>query len=163
MRVWVVVAALALASCATPYQETGFRGGVSAQRIDETTLQVSASGNGMTNVATIQQFLLRRSAEATLAAGYDHFVFVNIADQSRAGAITTPGSANSYTTANVTGFGNTAYGTANTSTTYTPPQTFNFTKPGALAIVRMYKGADRPDGFTGHYYDAADVLKYMAP
>lgn len=85
MRSWAASCALALllAGCATPYQEAGFSGGVSAVRIDETTLQVTARGNGLTSPETVQRYLIRKAAEATLAAGYDTFMLIDASDGTR--------------------------------------------------------------------------------
>lgn len=45
----VVGLAAMLASCATPYQEKGFAGGVSATQIDAQTIIISGIGNGFTS------------------------------------------------------------------------------------------------------------------
>ena len=58
-------ACLGLTACATPYQGMGFTGGVSATRIDETTVEIYAAGNGFTNQETISHYVMRKAAEET--------------------------------------------------------------------------------------------------
>lgn len=72
---WVVVA-LALAGCATRYQEMGVTGGVSAAPVTDDVWRISARGNLHTEAATIQDYVLLKAAETTLAAGRTHFVIV---------------------------------------------------------------------------------------
>jgi len=78
----VVLATAILSGCATPYQETGFTGGVSASRIDGRTMLISSIGNSFTRPATIMEYALLRAAEETLKAGYGHFHIVDTTDTS---------------------------------------------------------------------------------
>lgn len=167
----IALACAALAACATPYQESGLLGGVSAQRIDETTVQITAQGNAFTDQATIARYMIRKAAETTLAAGYDTFAFIDVQDATKVRTLTTPGQANTTTTANVNGTVNSfgidsatynARGTANSRTTYTPPQTETFVSPGGVAVVKMYRGA-KPENAPGNVYSAAEVVRYMTP
>jgi hypothetical protein len=80
--VGIVFFACWISACATPYQESGVRGGVMAKRISEDTIQVVANGNGFTEVSTIQQYVLRKAAETTISYGYDQFVIVEAQDSS---------------------------------------------------------------------------------
>jgi hypothetical protein len=162
MRILAIVCCLSLAACATPYQDSGFTGGVRSTRIDETTLQVSARGNAYTSSATIGQYVLRKAAETTLAAGYGHFQIVDSRDTSRSGVFVTPGTASTTTNMSAYGMGNTAYGSATSTTTYSPGSVTNFVKPGELVTVRMFKGP-KPAGAPGGVYDAAEVVKFMTP
>lgn len=122
-RIVFLVLTLIIAGCATPYQEMGFRGGVSASQIDETTLRISGRGNAKTDAATIQNYVLLKAAEETTKRGYDLFLIVDSSDTSRAGTFVLPGQANSYTTgsAAVYGTGNHASvsGHSTTNTNYT--------------------------------------------
>lgn len=138
------VAALSLAGCATPYQETGFLGGVTATRIDGTTLQISARGNGYTDPDVIQRFTLRKAAEETIAAGYDLFEIVGTQDRTVSGS-----SRSTY----VTGGG----GAVQAFSLSTP-----IIKPGETIMVRMSKGpkpANAPPGM----FDAREALTYLVP
>lgn len=136
------VAALALASCATPYQDMGFLGGVSATRIDSTTVQVTARGNAYTDADTIQRYVLRKAAEETIAAGFDGFEMSSSRDRSRTGRV---GSTV------VTGSG---YGAFATNSSW------QVVKPGESVMVRMFKGPKPADAPLG-VYDAREVLRYM--
>jgi hypothetical protein len=76
-------AALVLAGCATatPYQplQPGrtASGGYSERQIEPNRWQVSFSGNSLTSRQTVETYLLFRSAELTLANGYDWFAIVD--------------------------------------------------------------------------------------
>ena len=74
-------AALALAACATatPYQPLGTRGssgGFAEQRIEANRYRVVFSGNDYTSRQTVENYLLFRAAELTVASGYDGFTIV---------------------------------------------------------------------------------------
>ena len=72
-------AALALSACetATPYQPltkgSTTSGGYAERSIEANRWQVSFSGNSLTDRKTVETYLLYRSAELTLAQGYDWF------------------------------------------------------------------------------------------
>ena len=75
--------ALALVACttATPYQPLGTRGtgasgGYAEQRIENNRYRVTFVGNTMTSRARVENYLLYRAAELTLATGYDSFTIV---------------------------------------------------------------------------------------
>jgi hypothetical protein len=106
----VVAITLLLAGCATPYQESGLLGGVSATRVSEDTFQVVSKGNGFVDPATLQTYALRRAAETTVLYGYDVFEFASVQDSSQSWH--SVGSA-----ANV-----------------------GYIKPGQVILVRMFKG-----------------------
>jgi hypothetical protein len=69
----------ALAGCATPtpYQPnipgTAQSGGYSEVRIEPNRFRVTFSGNSLTSRQTVESYLLYRSAELTVAQGYDWF------------------------------------------------------------------------------------------
>lgn len=63
------------------------------------------------------------------------------------------------TTGSATAYGNTAYGSATTTGTYTPGQSFVMTKYGGTATIRVFKGekpAENPNAFV-----AKEVLQYL--
>jgi hypothetical protein len=74
--------ALALSACetATPYQPlqagSHVSGGYSERSIEPNRWQVDFSGNSLTDRKTVETYLLYRSAELTLAQGYDWFEMV---------------------------------------------------------------------------------------
>lgn len=156
MRILVVgLAALALAGCATTYKERkGFASadGVSAVRFDETTLQVTSRVNAFTDADTVQQFLLRKTAEETLRAGYDLFYIVRSADRTQRSDVVLPGSYSSTTSFS----GN----SVRTNAFYSPARAFQLVAPGETAVVKMAKGRKAP-GET-NIYDAREILRYLA-
>ena len=73
--------ALALVACATatPYQPLGTRGasgGFAEQRIENNRYRVTFVGNSYTSRARVENYLLYRAAELTVASGYDSFTIV---------------------------------------------------------------------------------------
>jgi hypothetical protein len=87
MRVAVVVClGLALAGCATRYQEMGATGGVTAAQMTDDLWRITARGNLYTDAATIQDHVLLKAAETTVAAGRTHFVIVGKHDAGRGGS-----------------------------------------------------------------------------
>src|SRR5215204_5230964 len=94
MRSVIIGSALAcaLTACATPYTGgMGLMGGVAAYPVMTDVYRIEARGNGYTNAARVQDFVLLKAAETTLAAGKTHFGLTSAADASRQGAIETPG------------------------------------------------------------------------
>lgn len=68
-----VVAALAIASCATPYQQDGLSGGYSDRKINDSAYVVSFGGNGYASKERIWYFWTYRCAQLTLQSGYQLF------------------------------------------------------------------------------------------
>lgn len=127
MRLLLLGLLLAIAGCATPYQEMGFAGGVKAAQMTDTTFRISGRGNGYTSSTLINDYVLLKAAETTVQHGYTHFVVVSAADASSSATIVTGG------TARTTLVGNTAM------TTYTPPVAHNIHRPGEDAFIRVIK------------------------
>lgn len=74
-----VAAALALTACATatPYQPLrGSSGGFTEQRIEQNRYRVAFVGNDYTSRQRVENYLLYRAAELTVANGYDGFTIV---------------------------------------------------------------------------------------
>ena len=76
----VVVVALVLAGCASRYQELGPAGGVTAAKMTDDVWRISARGNALTEATTVQDFVLLKAAETTIAAGGTHFVIIGQQD-----------------------------------------------------------------------------------
>ncbi len=153
--------ALLLNACATMYQPVGFTGGYSHVQIDANTYRVSFRGNGYTSRDLVETYLMYRCAELTAEAGHDYFVIVGGGTDARHGLVTTPGTYKSTTTGSAMALGNTAYGSATTTGTYTPGQTFIITKQSGAAIIKVFKGekpSDNPSAFV-----AREVLQYLGP
>ena len=77
-------AALSLSACetATPYQpitaqKATSSGGYNEQQIEANRWKVEFSGNSLTSRQTVERYLLFRSAQLTLAQGFDWFQAVD--------------------------------------------------------------------------------------
>lgn len=70
------LATVGLAACATttPYQPLKDGQGYAEQKIESNRYKVTFSGNSSTSKQTVENYLLFRAAEVTLANGYDYFV-----------------------------------------------------------------------------------------
>ena len=140
---------LIMVSCATPYTSNGpfsFLGGYSDIALAPDVYHISFQGNGYTSSERAQDFALLHAADMTLSHGFRYFAIVNGANNTSVSSITLPGQ--SYTSANVTGYGNSAYGTA--VTTYDPPTSIPIFKPDSGLLIRCF--AERPE--RGHVFDA---------
>lgn len=143
--------ALSVAACATPYGEDAlFGGGVSAKRIDETHATIRSAGNSSTSTERAEGYAMRKAADFTLAAGYDHFRLIGARDRSQTSSYTGPGTA--YPTASAQAVGQSIYGQAHT--TYTPGMTLSATAPVILLTIEMVRG-ELPGAF-----DATSVIRY---
>lgn len=72
-RLFVLVLAVAVTGCATPYQSKGFGGGFSETQINARTFIVSFRGNGFTSREQVEEMALLRAAELTLQKGFRAF------------------------------------------------------------------------------------------
>ncbi|HUH05939.1 MAG TPA: hypothetical protein VML75_28310 [Kofleriaceae bacterium] len=149
------LALLALAGCAvpTPYQAAADGYGYSEQQLESNRFRVTFSGNSVTPRETVQNYLLYRAAELTVANGHDHFTVV---DQNLERSTTYHGSGfNDFAwgrrfhtdRAFGLGFGN-----------YTAHPIDSYT---AFADIVMADG-EKPAGEV-NAYDARDVLRQLAP
>jgi hypothetical protein len=70
---------LGLGGCASPvpYQPVNGGYGYSEQALEADRYRVTFSGNSATPRETVENYLLYRAAEVTVAHGYDHFVVVD--------------------------------------------------------------------------------------
>jgi hypothetical protein len=68
MRLSMALLALAvIGGCATKYQEMGLTGGVTAEPVMTDVYRIVARGNGYTSADRVQDFVLLKAAETTLA------------------------------------------------------------------------------------------------
>jgi hypothetical protein len=136
-RIIAIIGLCLVASCQTQYQEPGLTGGVTAVPITNDTYRISARGNGYTAANTIQDYVLLKAAETTLAKGGTHFLILNSANATQQTVGQTPGMMQT----NV--IGNTAY------STYTPGITYDIVKPGQdviIQVINVANGAAVPAG-----------------
>ena len=68
-----LVASALLTACATPYQQSGFGGGYTDEKIDDTHFRVKFAGNGYASSDRVWAFWMYRCAELTQDKGYTHF------------------------------------------------------------------------------------------
>jgi hypothetical protein len=83
LRLVVVLCALALWGCATPYQETGILGGVTAAQTGTDTYRISARANGYTDPGAVKDFVLLKAAETAKERGATHFFVLDRDDVTR--------------------------------------------------------------------------------
>jgi hypothetical protein len=155
MKLFVMlVLSIILSSCATAYQPKGATGGFSETQLDTNVFKVSFRGNAYTDSERATDLTLLRSAELTLKNDFKYFVIVDDKYLEKNGSYTLP--TQSYTTANVTAYGNSAYGTSNTTTT--GGQTIRQTRPRVHNIIMCFK--EKPD-FQGLIYNAEFICKSL--
>jgi hypothetical protein len=65
--------------CATPYQQSGYRGGFTETRLAPDIFAISFAGNSFTSPERVSDFALLRAAELTLNNGYNRFTLLNVA------------------------------------------------------------------------------------
>lgn len=148
MRGLLIILALIVAGCSTPYQDMGFTGGVLAQQMTSNTYRIVARGNGYTAGTTVQDYTVLKAAETAKKAGATHFAIISASDASSTGHVTTPGHAQ-------TSFvGNTAY------TTYTPGMVHQYVRPGQDVYIRVFSmpaGQQPPQGA----FSADEIIQFV--
>ena len=155
MRILAAISLIAvLGGCATAYQSESLSGGFSETQLDTNVFRVSFRGNGYTRVERAEELALLRSAELTLKNGFTHFAIIDGRTREQLGTYTTP--THSYTTVNATIYGNSAHGTART-TTY-GGQTFNISKPSTTNTIMCFNGKPDIQGLT---YDAQFICNSL--
>jgi hypothetical protein len=143
---------LFLVGCATSYRPYSYFGGGGYRDVQlaENVFKVTVEANGYTSNSRATDLALLRSADLTLQHSFRFFIIGATSNDSYSSSYTTP----TTTTAQVTSYGNTAYGTANTygGQTYT----FNFPTP-SMTITCF---AEKPQ-FQATIYDAAIVSRSL--
>lgn len=157
-----LLAAAALAGCATAYQPVGLMGGYGDTRLAENVWEVSFSGNARTRPERAADFALLRSAEVAQENGYPYFVIVASQNEARRTLVTTPSTTTFSANAVATPMGATVQGSSMTtggetyemvkpSTRNTivglkeKPATFAYETKYVIASLRQRYGLDDPD------------------
>lgn len=84
---WIVALCALLAACAaTPYQPLTKGYGYAEQKLESDRYRISFAGNAQTPRDTVQNYLLYRAAELTLANGRDYFIVVGSSTQGEQGS-----------------------------------------------------------------------------
>lgn len=143
-----LLATLLLAACAsvTPYQPLHNGVGYSDQKLESNRFRVSFDGNSSTPRETVENYVLYRVAEVTLANGYDYFT---VATQSTDAELKSTGSRFGFSFGGF-GFGRNGgvgVGVGTGSDIYTEYQ--------GSADVTMYRGK-KPEN-DAHAYDAREI------
>ena len=145
--VLLLLFAIALVGCSTPYESNGWLGGYTDTQLAPDVFRVTFSGNAYTSGEKAQDYALLRAAELTLQSGHAFFAIVNENNATTASSLTTP--AQTTTNGSVSAVGSSAYYSENTTTM--PAQTYTFFKPSSGMLIRCFN--TKPDGiFT---FDAA--------
>jgi hypothetical protein len=150
----VALGALWLSACAamTPYQPAVNGLGYSEQKLEPGRYRISFAGNDLTPRSTVEDYLLYRAAELTLAEGHDYFVLLDPSTQADVSYSHNLGIYGSY--GRYAWYPRPAFGAG--LGTVTP-----YTQYEAQAQILMRSGkkpADNPRA-----YDAGEVKKNLEP
>jgi hypothetical protein len=150
-----VLLLLGLAACSTPtpYQPAADGYGYSEQQLESNRYRVTFSGNSVTPRETVQNYLLYRAAELTLAGGHDYFTLV---DQNLERSTSYYGSG-----PGAFGYGGfhrerTAFGFGLGN--YTAYPIDSYTAFADIIVADGTKPADAPDA-----YDARELMRLLEP
>ncbi|HUR41649.1 MAG TPA: hypothetical protein VM240_10840 [Verrucomicrobiae bacterium] len=69
-----LIALIAGCATATPYQPVDGGFGYAEQKIESNRYRVTFAGNSRTELQTVENYVLHRAAEVTLAQAYDYFI-----------------------------------------------------------------------------------------
>lgn len=143
-----LLCSLLLAGCATGHQPYSYFGGGGYRDVQlaENTFKVTVEANGYTSNSRATDLALLRSAELALQNGFKYFVIAGASNDSYSATYTTP----TTTNVNVTGHGNTTYGTAQTY----GGQAYAFSFPTPSMTIICFK--EKPS-FQATIYDAEIV------
>lgn len=146
-----------LTACATPYQAEGLTGGYSDARLDENTVKVMFKGNGNTDKTIVENYALYRSAEVTLADGFDYFIIFSGKTHKDENTYTTADSYHEFTKEEKKhgkkikvkeGY-------------YEPGETIDVISFKSGMIIKMYHGK-KPSNLV-NAFDAHEIIKYLTP
>ena len=83
MRTIFLLISLTLLGCATPYQDTGLLGGVTAAPTGSDTFRISARANAYTDPGAVKDFVLLKAAETAKLRDSTHFAVLDRDDVTR--------------------------------------------------------------------------------
>ncbi len=159
-KVFLLSAVLLLAACGspTPYQPALDGYGFQEQQIEGNRYRVSFSGNSLTPRATVEDYLLYRAAELTLAQGADFFI---LADRDTETSTRYYGGTTGF--GGFGGFGFGGYGRSRSSvfTGVSVDSGEPSTRYHAYADIVIY-GGEKPNN-EAKAYDARDVIARLGP
>ena len=147
---------LFLAACAqpTPYQPATDGFGFSQQRIEENRFRINFSGNSVTPLPVVEDYMLYRAAEITVDRGYDYFEISDKDINKRTRYVATyVDPIGGYYWRRYPRY---AVGTGISTGTYRPID--SYTSSANVVLFKGQKPADNPDA-----YDARDVIQRLGP
>ncbi|MDF2366316.1 hypothetical protein [Sneathiella sp.] len=166
----ITVLAALLTACTAPYgSDSIWFNGYKDQRLSEDRYMISTETSALIDINRANQFNLRRAAEVTIQSGYTHFAIIDEDKNETVTQRTVPGTVVSNTYGSAYGYGTgaqygsvynysgSAYGSSNTSTTYTPPRTVTRKKSNPTITIIMLRN---PKEQAPNIFIARDVLMY---
>ena len=159
-----IVALSLLSACATPTPyapATGtskYRPGYTDTRIEAGRYRLSFSGNDLTSRDTVENYMLFRAAELTLADGYDWFEIINRDTDTKTRTVTTWDNDPFYGGMSWRFYRGGRWGRWGYYGAFSDwdRETYQFTRYEAFAEIVMHKGS-KPDG-QPNAYDARSVV-----
>lgn len=147
-----------MGACST--QDGDWTKNVSARQITADTALISVRGNAFASTDGVRVATLREAARITLADGYAYFLVVDAEDRGRTASWQSPGFSTTQTTANASALGGFATGQSESTTVYTPGQTYKVYKPAAGMTIRMFREAPAAGSLA---FSAAEVMRFTEP
>ncbi len=123
----VAICVAASAACSTSYGELNAYGGVQALPVSSDVYRVSGRGNGFTDPTTIQDYVLLKAAETTIAKGGTHFTILDNRDATSRSTQQGAGTFQSWGGGIVT---------------YSPGANYSFVYPGEDLMVRVWRPSE---------------------
>jgi len=157
MRALIIIFAILVAGCSTPYQSSGIFGGYSDVPLSADTYRIVFEGNQYTRASKAREMSLVRAAELTLDKGYERFVILDQSDWEKTTFISDD-TTTTTTDATITNYGNVSQGTATSSTS--GGGVSMITKPRSGLVIRFV------DDSSSQYHRALiarDVLAEVGP
>jgi len=145
----LVVSAVWLSGCGTPYQREGLTGGFNDYKLQQDVYRITFRGNALIDLETVQDYTLLRAAELTSENGYRYFIVLEGGSRLKHHTVTTPASATTYGTFSPYG------GHYHGYTQFHGGQTYHFEKPRVNLVIRCLK--EKPKESAQLVYNAAEV------
>lgn len=156
MRGWLsmLVLAVTVSGCvtATPYQPADGGYGYADQRIEDRRFRVTFSGNDATPRARVENYLLFRAAEITLANGGTHFLMGDVATESQTSYTQTLDSRFGF------GYYSTFGGAAGLGVGTSTPRSTRYDAQAYIVVLEDDQGRDDLKAF-----DARQVQQHLGP
>ncbi|MEJ0062695.1 MAG: hypothetical protein WDO70_05705 [Alphaproteobacteria bacterium] len=150
----------ALGGCGASYGNMGIWGGVEHTKLTEDTYAIRAKVSSVNDATTVDDFILLRAAEVTLADGRPYFVITKTEDLSQVYTNYVPGSVQqnydreTYRDGNGKGYSTTA------TTYYTPPYEVSSVVPQRRVMIKTLMDKK---GVPGMVYEAAQIKGSLGP